>query len=178
VIPFAIPRFARMTLHHHALSVDPACRSSMWMQLALAERSFLPAPKFSYRPFRSEHQQNGFGGLTSVMKKHRGVEVPSRVVMLAHQLCPRFRRADLRRFVPNFWRERQSAYTIARSAGLAGTMSRYLIRRIEETPTIVLRPNTEIVALEGGDYLESESSVQQLGYLECLLRECLPPGQL
>jgi thioredoxin reductase (NADPH) len=34
-------------------------------------------------------------------------------------------------------------------------MSRYLIRRIEETPTIVLRPHTEIVALEGGDHLES-----------------------
>jgi thioredoxin reductase (NADPH) len=34
-------------------------------------------------------------------------------------------------------------------------MSRYLIRRIEETATIVLRPYTEIVALEGGDHLES-----------------------
>jgi len=34
-------------------------------------------------------------------------------------------------------------------------MSRYLIRRIEETPAIVLRPHTEIVALEGGDHLES-----------------------
>ena len=33
-----------------------------------------------------------------------------------------------------------------RSAGLAESMSRYLIRRIEETPTIVLRPHTEIVA--------------------------------
>jgi thioredoxin reductase (NADPH) len=34
-------------------------------------------------------------------------------------------------------------------------MSRYLIRRIEQTPTIILRPHTEIVALEGGDHLES-----------------------
>jgi thioredoxin reductase (NADPH) len=34
-------------------------------------------------------------------------------------------------------------------------MSRYLIRRIEETPSIVLRPRTEIVALEGGDHLGS-----------------------
>jgi thioredoxin reductase (NADPH) len=34
-------------------------------------------------------------------------------------------------------------------------MSRYLIRRIEQTPTIVLHPHTEIVALEGGDHLES-----------------------
>jgi thioredoxin reductase (NADPH) len=33
-------------------------------------------------------------------------------------------------------------------------MSRYLIRRIEETPTIALHTHTEIVALEGGDHLE------------------------
>ena len=35
-------------------------------------------------------------------------------------------------------------HMLVRSAGLADTMSRYLIRRIEETPTIVLRPHTEI----------------------------------
>jgi thioredoxin reductase (NADPH) len=46
-------------------------------------------------------------------------------------------------------------HLLVRSAGLAETMSRYLIRRIEETPTIVLRPHTEIVALKGGDHLES-----------------------
>jgi thioredoxin reductase (NADPH) len=46
-------------------------------------------------------------------------------------------------------------HLLVRSAGLADTMSRYLIRRIEETSTIVLRPHTEITALEGGDYLES-----------------------
>ena len=46
-------------------------------------------------------------------------------------------------------------HMFVRSAGLAESMSRYLIRRIEETPTIVLRPHTEIVALEGGDHLES-----------------------
>jgi len=34
-------------------------------------------------------------------------------------------------------------------------MSRYLIRRIEETPTIVFWPHTEIVGLEGGVHLES-----------------------
>jgi thioredoxin reductase (NADPH) len=33
-------------------------------------------------------------------------------------------------------------------------MSRYLIRRIEETATIVLLPYTEIVAVDGGDHLE------------------------
>ena len=46
-------------------------------------------------------------------------------------------------------------HMLVRSAGLANTMSRYLIRRIEETPTIVLRSRTEVVGLEGGDHLES-----------------------
>jgi thioredoxin reductase (NADPH) len=46
-------------------------------------------------------------------------------------------------------------HMLVRSAGLAESMSRYLIRRIEDTVTIVLRPYTEIVALEGGDHLES-----------------------
>ncbi len=45
-------------------------------------------------------------------------------------------------------------HLLVRSGGLAKTMSRYLIRRIEETSAIVLRPYTEIVALEGGDHLE------------------------
>jgi len=46
-------------------------------------------------------------------------------------------------------------HMLVRSGGLADTMSRYLIRRIEETPMIVVRPHTQIVALEGGDHLES-----------------------
>ena len=41
-----------------------------------------------------------------------------------------------------------------RSGGLAETMSRYLIRRIEENPAIVLRTQTEIVSLEGTDHVE------------------------
>jgi thioredoxin reductase (NADPH) len=40
-------------------------------------------------------------------------------------------------------------HMLVRGHGLAETMSRYLVRRIEENPTIVLRTNTEIVALEG-----------------------------
>ncbi len=48
----------------------------------------------------------------------------------------------------------KSVHLLVRSGGLAETMSRYLIRRIEETSTIVLRPYTEIVALEGSDHLE------------------------
>ena len=46
-------------------------------------------------------------------------------------------------------------HMLVRSAGLAETMSRYLIRRIEGTPTIMLHPCTEIVALEGNNHLES-----------------------
>jgi thioredoxin reductase (NADPH) len=46
-------------------------------------------------------------------------------------------------------------HMLVRSAGLAETMSRYLIRRIEESPNITLRPCTEIVALEGSDHLET-----------------------
>jgi thioredoxin reductase (NADPH) len=46
-------------------------------------------------------------------------------------------------------------HMLIRSSGLAASMSRYLIRRIEENPKIVVRPHTEIVALEGGDHLES-----------------------
>ena len=45
-------------------------------------------------------------------------------------------------------------HMLVRSAGLAESMSRYLIRRIEETATIVLLPYTQIVAVEGGDHLE------------------------
>jgi thioredoxin reductase (NADPH) len=42
---------------------------------------------------------------------------------------------------------------LVRGPSLAEMMSRYLIRRIEENSTIVLRTNTEIVALEGNEKL-------------------------
>ena len=45
-------------------------------------------------------------------------------------------------------------HLLIRSGGLAASMSRYLIQRIEETPAIVFRPHTEIMAFEGGDHLE------------------------
>jgi thioredoxin reductase (NADPH) len=45
-------------------------------------------------------------------------------------------------------------HLLVRGPGLADTMSRYLIRRIEENPSIVLRTRTEIVALEGDGSLE------------------------
>ena len=43
---------------------------------------------------------------------------------------------------------------LIRGDGLADTMSRYLIRRIEENPRIVVRTRTQIVALEGNGRLE------------------------
>jgi thioredoxin reductase (NADPH) len=46
-------------------------------------------------------------------------------------------------------------YMLVRGAGLAESMSRYLIRRIEETPNIELRTRTEIEAIEGEAHLES-----------------------
>src|ERR671913_395020 len=46
-------------------------------------------------------------------------------------------------------------HMLVRSTGLAASMSRYLIRRIEKSHTIIFRPQTEIVALEGGDHLDS-----------------------
>jgi thioredoxin reductase (NADPH) len=41
-----------------------------------------------------------------------------------------------------------------RSGGLADSMSRYLIRRIDGSRAIVLHTHTEIVVLEGGGALE------------------------
>jgi len=48
----------------------------------------------------------------------------------------------------------RKVYLLVRGPGLSATMSRYLIRRIEETPAIQLLAGTEIVALDGGDELE------------------------
>ena len=45
-------------------------------------------------------------------------------------------------------------HMLIRSAGLSETMSRYLIRRIEENPAIELHTRTEVVALEGNGQLE------------------------
>jgi thioredoxin reductase (NADPH) len=46
-------------------------------------------------------------------------------------------------------------YMFVRSAGLADSMSRYLIRRIVDNPAIDLRYRTEIIGLEGTNHLES-----------------------
>jgi len=45
-------------------------------------------------------------------------------------------------------------HMLIRSGGLADTMSRYLIRRIEDHPAIVRHVHTEITSLEGNSHLE------------------------
>jgi thioredoxin reductase (NADPH) len=45
-------------------------------------------------------------------------------------------------------------HMMIRSDALAETMSRYLIRRIEENPSIVLRTCCEVAGLDGADHLE------------------------
>jgi thioredoxin reductase (NADPH) len=48
----------------------------------------------------------------------------------------------------------RKVYVLIRSEGLGESMSRYLIRRIEENPKIELLVQTEITALIGSDHLE------------------------
>jgi len=48
----------------------------------------------------------------------------------------------------------KKVHVLVRSAGLSDTMSRYLIRRIEENPGIQLHPFTEITALDGDGQLQ------------------------
>ena len=45
-------------------------------------------------------------------------------------------------------------YMLVRGTGLSESMSQYLIRRIEEIPTITLHLRTQVVALEGKTHLE------------------------
>jgi thioredoxin reductase (NADPH) len=48
----------------------------------------------------------------------------------------------------------EHVHMLVRSSGLADTMSRYLIRRIEESPKITVRTHTEVVEVRGEDHLE------------------------
>jgi thioredoxin reductase (NADPH) len=51
-------------------------------------------------------------------------------------------------------RTARKVYMLVRASQLAETMSRYLIQRIEENPSIEMHYCTEITALEGGEQLE------------------------
>jgi thioredoxin reductase (NADPH) len=58
-------------------------------------------------------------------------------------------------------------HVLVRGAGLAESMSRYLIRRIEESPSITLHPFTEIADLQGEARLEQVTwSNRQTGETE------------
>jgi thioredoxin reductase (NADPH) len=48
----------------------------------------------------------------------------------------------------------KQVHVLIRAHGLADTMSRYLIRRIEESPNIRLHAHTELTELDGADHLE------------------------
>ncbi len=58
-------------------------------------------------------------------------------------------------------------HLLVRSHGLSETMSKYLIRRIEDTPTITLRSHTEVSELHGDRHLEEVTwKNNQTGSLE------------
>ena len=52
-------------------------------------------------------------------------------------------------------------HMLVRADGSADTMSRYLVRRIEENPAIIVRTRTEIVALEGDGSSGARALAQQ-----------------
>jgi len=60
----------------------------------------------------------------------------------------------------------RKVYVFVRGNGLADTMSRYLIRRIEQNPNIEVRAGTEIVGLEGSDHLQRVRSRNRAGKSE------------
>lgn len=45
-------------------------------------------------------------------------------------------------------------HVLVRSDGLAATMSDYLVQRIERSPDITLHARTEVISVEGKNYLE------------------------
>src|SRR5215813_3516674 len=57
-------------------------------------------------------------------------------------------------------------HMLVRGEGLADSMSRYLIRRIEDNPAIVLRTHTQIVALDGKQQLERIQIQDATGAIE------------
>ncbi|HYS69225.1 MAG TPA: FAD-dependent oxidoreductase [Gemmatimonadaceae bacterium] len=60
----------------------------------------------------------------------------------------------------------RKVYMLIRSRGLAETMSRYLIRRIEESPAIELRTCTEITGLDGDFHLKRVTWRKDQGAVE------------
>jgi thioredoxin reductase (NADPH) len=58
-------------------------------------------------------------------------------------------------------RSSRRVYMLVRGSGLAASMSRYLIQRIEETPNIELHLRTQLVALDGTENLEKVTWVDE-----------------
>jgi thioredoxin reductase (NADPH) len=50
-------------------------------------------------------------------------------------------------------------HVLIRAAGLAHTMSRYLVRRIEDHPSIEVRSHSQLIGLEGNGHLSSCSGM-------------------
>jgi thioredoxin reductase (NADPH) len=63
-------------------------------------------------------------------------------------------------------RAAKRVHVFVRSGGLAESMSRYLVRRIEESPDIEMHTRTELVALEGDRHLERARWRDGTGRLE------------
>jgi thioredoxin reductase (NADPH) len=59
-------------------------------------------------------------------------------------------------------RSSRHVHMVIRGAGLAASMSRYLIQRIEDTPNITLHVRTRIVALDGDEHLERVTMVNDV----------------
>jgi len=57
-------------------------------------------------------------------------------------------------------------HMLVRSDGLTESMSRYLIRRIEDAPNISLHTHTQLTALDGSDRLERVSWTRRNGQPE------------
>lgn len=57
-------------------------------------------------------------------------------------------------------------HMLVRSTGLAESMSRYLIRRIEDNPAITLRTSTQLVSLDGNGHLEQVAWREASGAVE------------
>ena len=62
----------------------------------------------------------------------------------------------------------EKVHILYRRADIRDTMSEYLVRRLEETPNIILHPETEISALHG----KSDVSPEEDHLTACTLRNC------
>ncbi|MEM6392909.1 MAG: FAD-dependent oxidoreductase [Planctomycetota bacterium] len=71
----------------------------------------------------------------------------------------------------NLAKHAKEVHILIRRKNLCSSMSKYLIERINKTPNITLHPHTEIQSLNGGDRLDSittlHNQTQATGQLDC-----------